>query len=111
MTGPFPPTSATAASTAAPSFDALFRREYPGIIRDIDFVVGDTELAKERAQEAFVRLCVSWNNASLYDYPKSWVSKVGVRLGFRARARRNKLDDRTALNPGEASAANPAALC
>lgn len=37
-------------------FAALFRAEYPGVVRELSFVLGDRALAEDVAAEAFVDL-------------------------------------------------------
>lgn len=88
-------------------FDSLFRSEFPGIVRDIDFIVGDHELALELAQEAFIRAHLKWRAVSRYDHPRAWIRTVGVRLGMRSNKRRSALDRILARHNEEARQPEP----
>ena len=49
------------------------------------FVVLDTEVAKEIAQEAFCRALQRWDRIGRYDRPGAWVRTVANRLAVRSR--------------------------
>ncbi len=66
-------------------YEALFRAEYPGILRTAYAVVGDRRSAEEVTQEAFARLYVRWERVSRYDRPGAWVRRVAIRLAGRHR--------------------------
>ena len=72
------------------SFDALYRDSYPTVVRSVRWIVGDREVAREIAQDAFVAALVHWRKVSRYDNPGAWVRRVAIRDAVRAaqRARR-----------------------
>jgi RNA polymerase sigma factor (sigma-70 family) len=69
-------------------YEALFRREYPAILRTAFAVVGDRRTAEEVTQEAFARLYVRWDKVSGYDRPGAWVRRVAIRVAVRRRVSR-----------------------
>jgi RNA polymerase sigma-70 factor (ECF subfamily) len=71
-------------------FDGFFAVEYPSIARAAWFVVLDTEVAKEIAQEAFCRALQRWDRISGYERPGAWVRTVAIRLALRSRDRRRR---------------------
>ena len=75
-------------SNAPGSFEELFREQYPYILRDAVFVLGDRDLAKEVVNEAFTRLYTRWRRISRYDKPGAWVRRVAIRLAVRHDKRR-----------------------
>jgi RNA polymerase sigma-70 factor (ECF subfamily) len=68
-------------------FDELFASTYPAIVRGAALVVGDREVARELAQEAFVKALLHWRRVRTYDRPDAWVRKVAFRMALRAKAR------------------------
>jgi RNA polymerase sigma factor (sigma-70 family) len=96
--------------TADSAFDALFRREFGPIARTAYLVVGDWEVAREIAQDAFVQALRHWKKVQGLDSPGGWVRRVAIRDAVRARgrdARRRSLHtDRT----NEAEEPTPVAL-
>lgn len=78
------------AGSAARTFEDLFRDEYPAVLRDAWFVLGDRESAKEVVNEAFTRLYVRWGRVSRYDRPGAWVRRVAIRLAVKALDKRRR---------------------
>lgn len=68
-------------------FDKEFRDQYPRLVNELDFIVGDTALAEDIAQDAFVRQYVAWSRIAHYDEPGAWVRRVAIRIAVRARSR------------------------
>jgi RNA polymerase sigma-70 factor (ECF subfamily) len=68
-------------------FDALFADSYRAIVRTVWFIVGDWEVAREVAQDAFATALVHWRKVSAYDNPGAWVRRVAIRDAVRARRR------------------------
>src|SRR5262245_14319 len=77
-------------SCAAIEFEGFFDAEFPVIARAAWFVVLDTEVAKEIAQEAFCRALQRWDRISTYERPGAWVRRVAIRLAVRSRDRRRR---------------------
>jgi RNA polymerase sigma-70 factor (ECF subfamily) len=73
-------------------YDELFRREHAGIVRTAHLIVGDVEVAREVAQEAFARLYQHWPKVSRYDRPGAWVRRVAIRLAVKAAKRDRRID-------------------
>lgn len=68
---------------STPTFEELFQQQFPSVLRDAAFVLGDHDLAKEVTSEAFTRLYVRWARVSRYDKPGAWVRRVAIRLAVR----------------------------
>jgi DNA-directed RNA polymerase specialized sigma24 family protein len=77
------------------AYEALFRVEYPGLLRLATLISGDRDLGREVTQEAFTRLWMHWPRVSRYDRPGAWLRRVTIRLAVRARPRPVLLDDRS----------------
>jgi len=69
------------------SFDALYRDSFPVVLRSVSWIVGDTEVAREVTQDAFVAALVHWRKVSSYDNPGAWVRRVAIRRAVRATKR------------------------
>jgi DNA-directed RNA polymerase specialized sigma24 family protein len=90
---------------ADPAFDALFRREFGPITRTAYLVVGDWEVAREIAQDAFVQVLRHWKKVREMESPGGWVRRVAIRDAVRARRRdarrRSLVHSRTPALVGE----------
>ena len=74
-------------------FGRTFEAHYDRILRFLDRIGGDPELAADLAQETFVRL---YRRGSLPDSPGSWLISVALNLfrnAYGARTRRRRLLD------------------
>jgi len=75
----------------AESFDSLYRESFPAVVGSVRWIVGDVEVAREIAQDAFVAALVHWRKVSSYEKPGTWVRRVAIREAVRvakkARAR------------------------
>ena len=69
------------------AFDALFRREFGPITRTAYLVVGDWEVAREIAQDAFVQALRHWRKVQGMESPGGWVRRVAIRDAVRSRRR------------------------
>lgn len=69
------------------AFDALYRDSAPAILTSVRWIVGDTEVAREITQDAFVAALVRWKKISGYDNPGAWVRRVAIRDAVRATRR------------------------
>ena len=71
--------SVTVQATATPeSFEEVFRRGYPRLVRTLCFVALDQEAAADIAQEAFFQLHLDWGRIGHYEDPLAWVYKVAL---------------------------------
>lgn len=75
-------------------FEALFREEYPSLVRELRLVLRDRAGAEEVAAEAFVVAWQSWAEVVALDRPGAWIRKVAIRQAGRQRWR---LGRRTAV--------------
>lgn len=66
------------------AFDALFRREFGPITRVAYLVVGDWEVAREIAQDAFVATLRHWQKVQRMESPGGWVRRVAIRDAVRS---------------------------
>jgi RNA polymerase sigma-70 factor (ECF subfamily) len=73
--------------SAGPAFDALFRREFGPITRTAYLIVGDWEVAREIAQDAFVQVLRHWKKVQEMESPGGWVRRVAIRDALRSRRR------------------------
>ena len=83
------------------AFQGVFDAHFHGVFRYLDRASGDADLAKDLAQETFLRL---FRRGALPDSPKAWLSSVAMNLLRNARskeARRRRLD-----TPGRALGAH-----
>ena len=85
-------------AAAVASFDDLFRREFAPITRTAYLVVGDWEVAREIAQDAFVQALRNWPKVQHLERPGGWVRRVAIRDAVRSRAR-NARDLTPPVNP------------
>jgi len=72
---------------AGAAFDALFRREFGPITRTAYLIVGDWEVAREIAQDAFVQVLRHWKKVQEMDSPGGWVRRVAIRDAVRSQRR------------------------
>ena len=72
---------------AEDAFDALFRREFGPITRTAYLIVGDWEVAREIAQDAFVQVLRHWKKVQEMESPGGWVRRVAIRDAVRSRHR------------------------
>ena len=90
-------------ATAESTFDALFRREFGPITRTAYLVVGDWEVAREIAQDAFVQALRHWKKVERLESPGGWVRRVAIRDAVRSRRREARGRTlRLERNPGNA---------
>src|ERR1700681_3391441 len=69
------------------AFDVLFRREFVSITRTAYLIVGDVEVAREIAQDAFVQVLRHWETVQDMDSPGGWVRRVAICKAVRTRNR------------------------
>jgi RNA polymerase sigma-70 factor (ECF subfamily) len=65
----------------------VFRDSFPPVVRVAYLIVGDWEVAREVAQDAFVQLLVHWPKVSTYENRGAWVRRVAIRRAVRVRSR------------------------
>jgi RNA polymerase sigma-70 factor (ECF subfamily) len=72
------------------TFEAIFLAEFPAVLRAARLIVGDAELARDVAQDAFAKLFVHWRRVSAYDAPGAWVCRVAINDAISAAQRRER---------------------
>ncbi|MBL8980323.1 MAG: sigma-70 family RNA polymerase sigma factor [Gemmatimonadetes bacterium] len=78
-------------------FERLFHAQFPRLQRYLDRLSGDGELARDLAQESFLRL---YRRSGLPDRPEAWLITVATNLWRNARAARGRR--RRLLGPARA---------
>lgn len=58
------------------SFEECFREHFPRLVALGESMTGDSGVAHEFAQEAFLRLHDRWDTVSTYERPGSWLRRV-----------------------------------
>ena len=92
-------------------FDAFFAASQPRLLRALTAGCGDSHLAADCVQEAFVQAHLRWSQVAAYDKPDAWVRRVAInklRDHLRRRERRERLRRRLAglavESPGDPAA-------
>jgi RNA polymerase sigma factor (sigma-70 family) len=85
------PARSLALVTDAPlEYSALFRREFPAVLRTVELMLRDHGRSEEITQDAFIQLLLHWPKVSGYERPDAWVRRVAMRLALRS-LRRERL--------------------
>jgi RNA polymerase sigma-70 factor, ECF subfamily len=58
------------------SFDDVYQREYPGLVRLAFVLTGRRDIAEELVQDAFEAAHRKWHRLGDYDRPGAWVRRV-----------------------------------
>lgn len=77
--------------TPTPSFEEMYRREYPGLVAVARALAGQD--APDLVHDAMVRALINWRKVSSYDRPGGWCHRVVVNL-CRSRWRRRSTERR-----------------
>jgi RNA polymerase sigma-70 factor (ECF subfamily) len=76
--------SASRAIAEPLEFTALFRAEFPAVVRTVVLMLRDQGRAEEVAQDAFLQLLTHWSKVARYERPDAWVRRVAIRLAVRS---------------------------
>jgi RNA polymerase sigma factor (sigma-70 family) len=71
-----------------PTFQALYEREFPHVVRAAFLLSGDPQLAEDAAQEAFARALVRWGRIGSRPWAGGWVTTTALNLARRQLRRR-----------------------
>lgn len=93
----------------APTFEALFVREYPKMVALAAAVSGSRIHAEDIAQEALSRLDRSWQQVAGYDRPGAWLRRVTINLAL-SQKRRLVAETKARLRLGAPESTLPPAL-
>ena len=74
-----------------PSFEAMYRREYPGLVAVAKALSGND--AHDLVHDAMVKALINWPKVSTYKRPGGWCHRVVINL-CRSRARRLSTETR-----------------
>ena len=78
-------------------FEALFLDVYDGLVRSLTAVTGDSELAADCVQDAFIKAHARWSRIRRYDNPVTWIRRVAINRSrdiLRSELRRRQREDR-----------------
>ncbi|MEO6570336.1 MAG: sigma-70 family RNA polymerase sigma factor [Ilumatobacteraceae bacterium] len=91
-------------------FDAVYRREYPGLIAVAAALTGDRDGAQDLVQDTMVKAFIRWGRVSQLDRPGAWCHHVLVNA-CRSRLRRRATEWRylSRLRRGEPTSPEPSA--
>jgi RNA polymerase sigma-70 factor, ECF subfamily len=85
-----------------PTFQALYERELPHVVRAVFLVSGDPQLAEDAAQEAFARALVRWRRIGSQPWIGGWVTTTALNVARRQLRRRPVLAPDEGTPPDDA---------
>lgn len=81
------------------SFEQLFTREYDRVLRSIEGIVGNREIAVDATQDAFIKAHLHWNTVVACDSPVAWVTKTAINASRDLQRSDRRRRDREAKTP------------
>ena len=78
---------------ASDDFAAWYEGEHPGLVTALLLVTGDSDVAREAADEAFARAWLHWPRVSGMESSRGWTYRVALNV-LRRRGRRAALERR-----------------
>jgi RNA polymerase sigma-70 factor (ECF subfamily) len=82
----------------AADFEDFYRNNRSAIVRAVVLVVGERDLGREAADEAFTRALHNWEQVSIYANPAGWVYRVALNW-VRSRIRTRRREARSFVEP------------
>ncbi len=89
--------SMTETSAAHDGFDEFCRAEHANTTRALVWALGDLDLGRDAADEAFARAVERWDTVAAMQNPSGWVYRVGLNWGKRRRWRAKRGRELTEL--------------
>jgi RNA polymerase sigma-70 factor (ECF subfamily) len=81
------------------NLDAFCHQQYARLVGTLTLFCGDSEVAREMAQEALARACADWNKVRRMEAPGAWVNRVALNLA-RSHFRRKAAEKRAVARLG-----------
>ncbi len=88
-------------------FEAFYRAEHARLVTSLLLATGDADVARDAADEAFVRAWQAWRRVQAMDSPSGWTYRVALNVVAR-RARRAALEQRLLAHRARPEATMPA---
>ncbi len=63
---------------AEDSFEQFFTLEHDRVLRSIEGLVGNHEIAVDATQDAFIKAHLHWQTVRTYDSPAAWVRRTAI---------------------------------
>ena len=70
--------SGKASAEVPAGFDAVYRAQYPRLVRSFTAACGSREVAADLVQHAFMQLWADWPRVSRYESPSAWVTRAAI---------------------------------
>lgn len=83
--------AASCSGVTAEGFDDFYRACRADLVRALVLALGDRDLGREAADEAFTRAMERWDDVKGYANPRGWVYRVGLNWA-RSRLRRSRFE-------------------
>lgn len=61
-----------------PEFEQFFLANYDGLVRSLTAITGDSEVARDCVQEAFIKASTRWRKVGRLDNPVAWIRRVAI---------------------------------
>ena len=81
------------------SFQRLFTQEYDGVLRSIEGIVGNREVAVDATQDAFIKAHLHWKTVVACDSPVAWVRRTAINASRDLQRSDRRRRDREAKTP------------
>jgi len=65
-------------ASASDSFEQFFTLEHDRVLRSVEGLVGNHEIAVDATQDAFIKAHLHWHTVSTHDSPAAWVRRAAI---------------------------------
>ena len=103
---PTPAQTDTVIAVASPSdsFEQFFLLEHDRVLRSIERLVGNREIAVDATQDAFIKAHLYWPTVSTYESPAAWVRRAAINASRdQQRSNRRRRDREASVVAGDVS--------